>query len=113
MGGLKECKGDEIVFAGLIRATDAVSVMANSQHTSSKHYPSVPPHFLPRDPSTSSQSLLSCSSSAPLLIQLKSLRRGPEELSSQVSPQAVSTPFNFPVRNGDEVSHRAKKKLQI
>lgn len=107
MGGLRERKGDEIVFAGLITSTDAASVMANSQHRPSKLYSSIPPHSLSRNSSASSQSLLPYLSSAPLLIQLKSLRQGPEEFSSQGSPQAVSTPCIFPVRNRVDVSHPA------
>lgn len=97
MGGLKERKGNEVVFAGLIKSDDAVSVMVNSQHRSSKFLSSIPPQQAPPSNLFSSpQRPFSSSSSAPLLAQLRSIRRGLEELSLRGSPQAVSTPFPTP-----------------
>lgn len=110
MGGLRERKGDDIVFAGLVTSTDEASVIANSQHRSSKLYSSIPPRSFSYCPSTSSQSLLSYSSSAPLLIQLESLHQGAEESPSRGPPQAASTPFVFSVRDRDGIAHSTNKK---
>jgi hypothetical protein len=106
MGGLEGRKGDEIVFAGLITSNDAASVFANPQHRSSK-FPSPIARQRPSHNSSSPQTPLSCSSSAPLLAQLESIPWGLDDLSLRGSPQAVSTPFAPSGRTREDISQPA------
>jgi hypothetical protein len=103
MGGLEGRKGDEIVFAGLIKSNDTAPVFANPQNRSSK-FPSPIAHQQPSHKSSSPQSPLSCSSSAPLLAQLESIPWGLDDLSLRGSPQAVSTPFPPSGRTREDIS---------
>lgn len=95
MDGLEERKGDEIVFAGLIKTGDAVSMVLNSRN-SSRLLSSIPPQPQSFDPFTSPESPCSYSSSAPLLAQSSSVPQGLEDLSSRESPQGISSPFAPP-----------------
>jgi hypothetical protein len=107
MGGLEGRKGDEIVFAGLIKSNDAASVFANPQHRSSKFPSPIAHQHLSHNSSSSPQSPLSCSSSAPLLAQLESISWGLDDLSLRGSPQAVSTPFAPSGRTREDISQPA------
>lgn len=107
MGGFKERKGDDVVFAGLINADDGVSVLLNSQHRPSKFLSSIPPHAFPRSRSSSPQNHFLYSSSTPLFAQPKSDSRELEEPSLPRSPRVTSTPFETSRRKGEESSHSA------
>ena len=95
MGGLEERRGDEIVFAGLLKSGDAVSMVLNS-HNSSKFFSTIPPQSPSFAPSSPPQSPCSYSSSAPLLDQSSSAHQQLEGPSSQESPRAVSSRFAPP-----------------
>jgi hypothetical protein len=107
MSGLKERKGDEIVFAGLIKPEDALKVAVNSQHSSSKILPEIPLQHLQSNSPSASQGSFSYSSSVPLLPQLESILQGLEELSLQRPPEAVSTPFAPRGRTRRDISYLA------
>lgn len=104
IGGIKQRRGNETVSLDLIKSDDVIPLVVHSQHRSSKILSSISPQGLLNITSSFPQSPSSCSSSTPLLAQLKIVRRKLEESSLRGAPEAVTSPFVLLSRTGKSLS---------
>lgn len=104
IGGIKQRRGNETVFLDLFKSDDVIPLVVYSQHRSSKILSSISPQALLNITSSFPQSPSSCSSSTPLLAQLKIVPQKLEESSLRGAPEAVTSPFVLLSRTGKSLS---------